>query len=398
MKRRAKLPLAAALAAILLLPAAASGHAGHGLEGVKVDPKGAIALKSIGRFSHPTFVTGHPTAPAVLVVEKFGKVRVVRKGKKRKRPFLNIKGEVSATLLNERGLLSIAFAPDYATSGLVYAFYTNRAGNLVVAEFGRGGGDLDADEGSQRVLLDIPHPGASNHNGGQIQFGPDGLLYVATGDGGGAGDPDDSAQNPDSLLGKILRIDPRPSATRPYTIPPDNPFAAGGGRPEVYALGLRNPYRFSFDAVSGPEPRIVIADVGQFRFEEIDYETVAGARGANFGWNDFEGFERFSGANAPAPASDEKPIYAYRTRRKSCSVIGGFVGRGAAPGPVSGRYLFGDFCNGRLRTLVPDLGGARKIRRLGVTVPALTSFGEAGNGTLYAASLDGPVYRLKRKR
>jgi len=397
MSRRAALISALALGAALVLPAAASGHAGHGLQGVKVDPKGAVSLSSIGKFSHPTYVAGHPAANAVLVVEKFGTVDVVVKGKKRKRPFLNIRGLVGATQLNERGLLSIAFAPDYAASGLVYAFYTDQGGDLVVAEFKRGSSDLDADEGSQRILLDIPHPGASNHNGGQLQFGPDGLLYVSTGDGGGAGDPDDSAQDRESLLGKILRIDPRPSATQPYTIPPDNPFAAGGGRPEIYSLGLRNPYRFSFDTVSGPEPRIVIADVGQFRFEEIDYETVAGARGANFGWNDFEAHSPFEGANSPPPASDEKPIHAYRTGRKSCSVIGGFVGRGGAPGPVRGRYLYGDFCNGKLRTLVPDLGGARKRRSLGVTVPALTSFGEAPNGTLYAASLNGPVYRLKRR-
>jgi glucose/arabinose dehydrogenase len=397
MSRRTSFISAFAVAAALLAPAAASGHAGHGLEGVKVDPKGAVGLNSIGKFNHPTYVAGHPTANAVLVVEKFGTVDAVVKGKKRKRPFLNIKSLVSATVLNERGLLSIAFPPDYATSGLVYAFYTDQGGDLVVAEFSRGSSDLDADEGSQRILLDIPHPEASNHNGGQLQFGPDGLLYVSTGDGGGAGDPDDSAQNTNSLLGKILRIDPRPSATLPYTIPPDNPFATAGGKPEIYSLGLRNPFRFSFDTVSGG-PHIVIGDVGQSGFEEIDYETVAGARGANFGWNDFEGFAPFSGAISPPPPVDEKPILAYRTTSKSCSVIGGYVGRGAAPGPVSGRYLYGDFCNGKLRTLKPGLGGARKVRSLGVTVPALTSFGEAGNGSLYAASLNGPVYRLTRKR
>jgi hypothetical protein len=320
---------------------------------------------------------------------------VARNGKRLKRPFLNISGQVGATQLNERGLLSIAFAPDYATSGLVYAFYTNKGGDLVISEFKRGGSDLVADSGSERVLLNIPHP-VSNHNGGQLQVGPDGFLYISTGDGGGVGDPDDSAQDLNSVLGKILRIDPRPSATQPYSIPPDNPFATGGGRPEVYSFGLRNPFRFSFDLTNPGDPRIVIADVGQFRFEEIDYETLIGARGANFGWNDFEGFSRFAGANSPTPGNDEKPILAYRTTRKSCSVIGGFVGRGAAPGPVSGRYLYGDFCNGKLRTLVPELDRARKERSLGVTVPALTSFGEAPNGTLYASSLNGPVYKLVR--
>jgi len=396
MRRRSLIAVAIAVAAFLVLPAAAGAHAGHGLPGVKVDRKGAVGLKSLGKFNHPTYVIGHPTAAAVLVVEKFGTVRAVVKGKRRKQPFLNIRSKVGATQLNERGLLSIAFAPDFASSGLLYAFYTDQAGNLVISEFRRGGSDLAADSGSERVLLQVPHPGASNHNGGQIQFGPDGMLYVATGDGGGAGDPDDSAQDPNSLLGKILRIDPRPSATQPYSIPADNPFAGGGGKPEIYSLGFRNPYRFSFDLTSPGDPRIAIADVGQFRFEEIDYETVAGARGANFGWNDFEGFDPFAGANAPTPASDEKPILAYRTTSKSCAVIGGYVGRGSAPGAVSGRYLFGDFCNGKLRTLVPDLSRARRVRSLGVTVPALTSFGEGPGGSLYAASLDGPVYKLVR--
>jgi glucose/arabinose dehydrogenase len=395
MRRPSLIAVLAAAAALLAFPAAVGAHAGHGLPGVKVDRKGAVGLESLGKFSHPTYVIGHPTAPAVLVVEKFGTVKAISKGKRRKQPFLNIRAKVGATQLNERGLLSIAFAPDYASSGLVYAFYTDHAGNLVISEFRRGRKDLVADSGSERVLLQIPHPG-SNHNGGQIQFGPHGLLYVATGDGGGGGDPDDSAQDPDSLLGKILRIDPRPSATQPYSIPSDNPFAAGGGAPEIYSLGLRNPYRFSFDLTHPGDPRIAIGDVGQSRFEEINYETVAGARAANFGWNDFEGFEGFSGAIPPTPAGDEKPILAYPNTDKSCAVIGGFVGRGSAPGPISGRYLFGDFCNGKLRTLAPGLDRARKVRSLGVTVPALTSFGEGLGGSLYAASLDGPVYKVVR--
>ncbi len=381
------------------MPAAASGHAGHGLKNVKVDRKGAVQLKTIGRFNHPTYVIGHPTKPAVLVAEKFGRVKVVRRGKRLKRPFLNIKRQVRANQINERGLLSIAFPPDYASSGLFYAYYTNVAGDNVVAEFRRGGSDFVANRSSQRTVLVIPHAGSPNHNAGQLQFGPDGLLYIATGDGGGRGDPDDTAQNTNSLDGKILRIDPRQTPTAAYRIPPDNPFATGGGRPEVYSFGLRNPYRFSFDVVTNPaEPRIVIADVGQSRFEEINYETVGVARGANFGWNDFEGLSRFPGAKPPIPAFHEKPIFVYRTTRKSCSVIGGYVGRGKAPGPISKRYLYGDFCNGKLRTLKPKLRGVRKPRSLGVTVPALTSFGEARNGTLYASSLDGPVYRLKPNR
>jgi glucose/arabinose dehydrogenase len=392
MRRLSLIPLCVAAVAALLAPAGAGGHAGHGLEGVKVDRKGAVGLKQIGRFSHPTYITGHPTAGAVLVVQKFGRVIAVQGGKKR--TFLNIGGQVGATQLNERGLLSIAFPPDFAASGLVYVFYTAKNGDLVISEFS-GANDLSADSGSERVLLNVPHPGASNHNGGQIQFGPDGYLYISTGDGGGAGDPDDSAQDPNSLLGKILRIGPKPSATLPYTIPPDNPFAVMGGKPEIFSLGLRNPYRFSFDLTDPGDPRIAIGDVGQFRFEEVDYETLTGARGANFGWNDFEGYDRFSGGNAPTVVNDEKPILAYRTTRKSCAVIGGFVGFGKSPSPLDGKLLIGDFCNGKLKRVARNLGRA-KAKSLGVTVPALTSFGQAPDGTLYAASLDGPVYRLTR--
>ena len=390
------LPGSVIVLALLVWPSTAGAHAGHGLPGVEPDLKGAVRLKSIGRFHHPTSVIGHPTEPAVLVTEKDGRIRAVSNGIRR-RPFLDIRGQVAHP--HERGLLSIAFSPDYATSGLFYVFYTNRVGNNIVAEFKRGPSDLQADPASQRILLQIPHFFAKGHNAGQLQFGPDGLLYIASGDGGGVGDPGNDAQNPNSLLGKILRIDPQPSASMPYTIPPGNPFAGGGGAPEVYSLGLRNPWRFSFDLVTNPaDPRIIIGDVGLERFEEIDYETIAGARGANFGWNDFEGFAKYRGADPPPPSRHDEPIKVYRNTPRACAVIGGYVGRNPDLGPVFGRYLFGDFCNGKLRTLVPDLSGTRKVRTLGVTAPALTSFGQAPDGTLYAASLDGPVYKLKGRK
>ena len=216
-----------------------------------------------------------------------------------------------------------------------------------------------------------------------MQFGPDGFLYAGTGDGGGGGDPDDSAQDPGSLLGKLLRIDPNP-----------------GGSPsvEVYSSGLRNPFRFSFDLVSAKQPRIVIGDVGQNRFEEIDYETLAGARGANFGWNDFEGFSPFEGADPPTPSRHDRPIKVYPLGGERCALIGGYVVRARALKGLRKRYVYGDFCNGRLRALTPRLGGAKRDRGIGLRVPSLTSFGEGPGGSLYATSLNGPVFRVVSKR
>jgi glucose/arabinose dehydrogenase len=344
-----------------------------------------VKLKTIGSFQTPTYVTSAPGTPGVLVVEQEGRVISVN-GRKR-RLFLDIRGVVKSG--GEQGLLSLAFPPDYRSSGLFYGYYTDSNGSLTIAEFRRGS-KFHADPAYRRQVLLVPHPGPENHNGGQLQFGPDGLLYIGTGDGGGSGDTDNSAQTTDNLLGKILRIDPKQRGASPYTSPGSNPFVPGPGRDEIYSIGLRNPYRFSFN-----RDKIAIGDVGQDRFEEVDYETVAGASGANFGWNDFEGFAPFGGAIPPAPARHDKPILAYAHAGSRCSVIGGYV---VHSGKLAGRYVFGDFCDGKLRSLVPRLGGARKVRRLGVTVPMLSSFGLGANGALYATSLEGPVYRVRSGR
>ena len=383
-RRAAAAVLAAALACTLLALAASSADA-------------RVKLKRIGRFHSPVYVTVAPDVSGLFVVEQPGRVRLVQG--KRRRTFLNIAGQVISG--GEQGLLSIAFPPDFASSRLFYAYFTNRAGDNEVDEFKATPDGTGVLPGSQRQVLLIPHPVNTNHNGGQLQFGPDGFLYVGTGDGGGSGDRPDNAQNTNSLLGKILRIDPRAQGGQPYASPGSNPFAGGPGRDEVYSYGLRNPFRFSFDLVSKPgEPRIAIGDVGQDRFEEIDYETLAAARGANFGWNDFEGFAPFAGAHPPTPGGTVRPIKVYALGGGACALIGGYVVSNPKLRSLFGRYVYGDFCIGKLRSLIPGLGGSRRDRRVGARVPMLSSFGEGRNGALFATSLNGPVFRVlpARKR
>jgi glucose/arabinose dehydrogenase len=246
-------------------------------------------------------------------------------------------------------------------------------------------------------VLDIPHRENSNHNGGQLQFLGD-LLYIGTGDGGSGGDPPNNAQDKESLLGKLLRIDPRPSGGRPYTVPANNPFVGRAGRDEIYSYGLRNPFRFSFDMVTARRPRIVIGDVGQNLFEEVDYTTVAAASGANFGWDAFEGFAPYTDENSgtPDPCGTVKPIFAYGRGQGggSCTIIGGYVVRDRRLPGLRGRYVYADLCEGQLRSLVPHLTRGTGERKLGLAVATPSSFGEDTRGRLYVTSLEGPVYRL----
>jgi glucose/arabinose dehydrogenase len=354
-------------------------------------------LKRVGSFDEPTYVTGAPGYPKLLfVVEQPGIVEVLGPGRRQRteRAFLDIRGLVAAG--GERGLLSIAFPPGYRRSGGFYVYYTDRAGNIRIDEFHRKG-PTRASFGSRRPVIEIGHPVNDNHNGGQLQFLDD-LLYFGTGDGGSAGDPPNNAQNKESLLGKLLRIDPRPSNGRPYSVPADNPFVGKPGRDEIYSYGLRNPFRFSFEATKNGPPRIAIGDVGQNRFEELDYTTVAGAAGANFGWDAFEGYHPYEEENSgtPDPGGTVKPIMAYSHDRDggSCTIIGGYVvGRGG-PAPLRGRYLYADYCSGVIRSLAPHLHRAGGDRKTGLTVFSPTSFGEDDLGRIYIASQEGPVYRL----
>jgi len=352
-----------------------------------------VSLMRIGTFQSPVGVTGAPGFPKLLfVVEQEGRIQVVEGGRKRPRPFLDIRGLVNYG--GERGLLSLAFAPDYARSKRFYVYYTNGSGAIQVDEFRRRGATRAA-FGSRRPVITIPHSANANHNGGDLHFLGN-LLFFGTGDGGSGGDPPNNAQNKDVLLGKLLRIDPRASGGKPYSVPASNPFVGRPGRDEIYSTGLRNPFRFSFDTSHG-EPRIAIGDVGQNEFEEIDYTTVARANGANFGWDALEGFDRYEdeSSGTPDPGGTVKPIFAYpHGRGNSCSVIGGYVVRDPRLGGLHGRYVYADLCEGELRSLVPHLKRASGDRKLGLQVSSPSSFGEDQRGRLYVTSLDGPVYRL----
>jgi hypothetical protein len=376
--------LIAGLAAALALGAGALGAA---------EADAGLTRKSIGRFQAPVQVAAAPGVKAAYVVEQAGRVQVVR-GRKRRRTFLDLRGPVRYG--GEQGLLSIAFHPGFRRNRLAYLFYTNQAGNNVVAEIrARAKDPLRARPGTLRTVLVIRHPGQSNHNGGQLAFGPQGLLYIGSGDGGGARDPDDSAQDRHSLLGKILRIDPRRSGSSPYTTP-GNPFVGRPGRNEIFSMGLRNPYRFSIDPNRG-RPRIAIGDVGQERFEEVDYKALGTARGGNFGWNDFEGFKR-TGFGFPPVPRQLKPVLAYPHSRGRCAIIGGLVVRGRGPRSLLGRYLYGDYCSGELRSFVAGTKRARGDRPEGLRIPSLSSVGRGPGGKLYATSVEGRVYRLKNRR
>ena len=349
-----------------------------------------VRLKRIGRFAAPV----HVTAPRgdrrrVFVVEQGGVIRVVRDGRRLARPFLDIRSRVRAG--GEQGLLSMAFAPDYRRSGRFYVHYTDTAGDSRVVEYRRATRNRAKARSARQVLFQSQPE--SNHNGGQLAFGPDRMLYIGFGDGGGGGDRHGRIGNGQDLgtwLGKILRIDPRRSGRRPYTVPADNPFVGrSGARPEIYAYGLRNPWRFSFDRRTGD---LAIGDVGQLEIEEVDFARRGEGAGANYGWRPFEGSERYTpGEDAPGHV---KPVHERTHSSGWCSITGGVVVRDRRLGGLYGRYVFGDFCAGRIVSGKLDTPRMREVRNTSLKVPSLSSFGEDGRGRVYAASLDGPVYRL----
>ncbi len=355
----------------------------------------AVRLEPLASFTAPVYVTAPPgDTSRVFVVQRAGSVVLVKGGTPQATPFLT----VPVATDGERGLLSMAFAPDYATSGLFYVYLVAPGtGQIRIEERRRSAANPDvADPSYARLVLAVPHGLQNNHNGGQLQFGPDGMLYIGTGDGGGAGDPYDNGQrlsgNPagdgqNPLLGKLLRIDPRGAA--PYAIPGGNPLAAPN-QPEIWAYGLRNPWRFSFDRATGD---LVIGDVGQGAWEEIDFApAAAGAgRGANFGWDDWEGTHAFDGGGV----AQAGPVVEHGHAAGWCSITGGYVVRDPALPDLAGQYVYGDLCLGRVYAATLSAGGASGVRDLGLAaVDQLVSFGQDACGRVYVVSIAGPVYRL----
>lgn len=347
----------------------------------------ALSVQQIGTFEEPIYVTSDPGNPERLfVVERQGSVVQVT-GDEAK-PFANIEAAVGcgAECSGERGLLSIALAPDFDFSGRFFLDYADEAGKLHVAEMvaGPNGASFST---LRDVIPPIAHEQNDNHNGGQLQFGPEGALFISTGDGGGSNDEHHNAQDPESELGKILRL------------PNPGPLA----KPEIWSLGLRNPFRFSFDRVGGG---LWIGDVGQSAREEVDFAAAPGyGQGANYGWNCFEG-----GLPGPPPPEQDPqcsenagsftlPVFEYSHERTgstgagACAIIGGYVARGPGMGDLYGRYLYGDLCEGDIRSFSPSAPAATD-RSEGLHIGNLNSFGEDSCGRLYAVSGYGPVYRL----
>lgn len=347
-------------------------------------------------WTRPVFLTSPAGSSDLYVVDARGYIYIVRDGAVLATPFLDMRTTIGtlSSSGDERGLLGLAFHPDYATNGRFFIAYTPVGGDNIVAE-GRRSASADVAETARTTLLEIDDF-ANNHNGGMVAFGPDGFLYIGTGDGGGSGDPRRTSQDPASLLGKMLRIDVSgTSGTTPYRIPAGNPFVGDDGvRDEIWAFGYRNPWRFSFDRTTD---EMYVADVGQGLWEEIDVEP-AGEGGRNYGWSRFEGTHNYTGGSAlRAGDTHTPPVYelahdsSSEVLRNACSITGGYVYRGAAIAALRGAYLFGDYCSSDVAAFRYCDGEAREPTRLDVGggVSGAVSFGEDSAGELYVLNLGG---------
>ena len=325
----------------------------------------------------------------IYIVEKGGTILVAQNDQIQSPPFLDITSRVKSTG-SEQGLLGLAFDPSFASNGYFYVDYIDTNGNTVIGRFTAASDHKTVDPNSFKQLLGIQQP-FSNHNGGQLLFGPDGMLWIGVGDGGSAGDPNGNAQNPSTLLGSILRIDV--DHGDPYAIPSDNPFANGqNGKPEVWAYGLRNPWRFSFDRATQD---LYIGDVGQANWEEIDFVPATPKPGLNFGWNIMEGLHCYSPSSNCDKSGLTLPVTEYSHASGNCSVTGGYAYHGSQFASIEGVYFFGDYCSGTIWALTKDATGNWTKTEVLQGPGGLSSFGQDGTGELYVCNLGtGTVYHL----
>jgi glucose/arabinose dehydrogenase len=346
----------------------------------------AVRLSPVAEVSGGTALALRMGDPALYVAQQGGQVVAVHGSQVDSAPVLDLSGRLVSD--GEQGLLGIAFSPDGTK---LYVHYSGLRGETVLQEYAFTDGH--ADPTSARTLLTVEQP-QPNHNGGQLTFGPDGLLYLGLGDGGAGGDegaghaPQGNGQSLDTLLGKILRIDPTPSGTGPYTIPGGNPFASGGGRPEIWVYGLRNPWRFSFDRDTG---NVWIADVGQGAWEEIDQVPFANAAGANYGWPNFEGTHPYRGGTLPNAVA---PVFETSHDEGNCSITGGYVYRGTRIPDLRGSYVFADYCRPNIRAVRVEAGRVVAERDLRIEGASIASFGEDAAGELYVLSQSDGLFRL----
>lgn len=340
-----------------------------------------VRLEQIVALDAPLAMAIRAGDEALYVAEKGGRIVAIRGGKLDQSPVLDVSGLVSSG--SEQGLLGMAFSAD---GDFLYVNYTDGNGDTNVVEYRMNGNRAEAGSARRLLLIDQPF---SNHNGGNVVFGPDGYLYIGMGDGGSQGDPNGNGQNLGVLLAKMLRIDPRPAGGKPYGIPPDNPFVGrAGARPEIWAYGLRNPWRYEFDRETGD---LWIGDVGGSEREEVDFQPAASGGGENYGWNLIEGTVPHSDN---IPAGTTPPVLEYPHSGGRCVVTGGFVYRGAAIPDLVGAYLYADYCQGELKALTLGNGKVAKTASLGVTAQFPVSFGQDQDGELYVLSLAGGVYRI----
>lgn len=342
-------------------------------------------------FNRPVFVThAGDNSYRLFLVEQSGKIWILSDGERSAQPFLDISGLISPSALRpgftEQGLLGLAFHPEYASDGRFFVYFTDRSGETVVAAYlVSAENPYLADASSAQVIFRLAQPYA-NHNGGHIEFGPDGYLYIALGDGGSANDPLGAGQNRRLHLGSILRIDI--DGGSPYAIPADNPFVDdAAAHDEIWAYGLRNVWRFSFDRLTGD---LYMADVGQNQWEEINFQPAESPGGENYGWNVWEGRHIFAGGSAP---NHVPPIFEY-TRNMGCSVTGGNVYRGQAIADLQARYIFGDYCSGRIWAAWRDESLNWQAQQLVNTDMSISSFGEDEAGELYVIDYAGALYRF----